>query len=128
MACPSIDRRMIYYGALTCHGPSMAIPNPLPVPPFRHSDWIAEVPLFSVHCFDVIRRCSSPPRQVCVGSFPIGAVKCKYGKYAVVRGDSCSSVIVKKFQGSVSLMTQYNPGFVCTNSALYVGLSLCLPP
>ena len=58
----------------------------------------------------------------------VGASYCSTGKYyTVARGDSCSTIISKKYSGSSSKFISYNSGMVCSNSKLYVGLKLCIP-
>ena len=72
--------------------------------------------------------------QVCVSSIPYGAVKCPAGstQYKVMRGDSCSSILAKKFQkaaakqktSAAALYVKYNQA-PC--SSLYVGKVICVP-
>ncbi|CAI5502628.1 unnamed protein product, partial [Closterium sp. Naga37s-1] len=66
-------------------------------------------------------------QEVCVDATIVGAVKCSYGVYTVVRGDTCASVVCKVFKCSYSTMYAYNAGFKCTTSTLYVGKALCKP-
>ncbi|CAI5515671.1 unnamed protein product, partial [Closterium sp. Naga37s-1] len=69
----------------------------------------------------------SSSAQVCVQSLTVGATRCLYGTYTVVRGDTCSSVICKVFRCKSSLLYYYNPGFTCNRYTLYVGKVLCRP-
>ncbi|CAI5478101.1 unnamed protein product, partial [Closterium sp. Yama58-4] len=66
-------------------------------------------------------------QEVCVDATVVGAVKCSYGVYTVVRGDTCASVVCKVFKCSYATMYAVNPGFKCTTSTLYVGKTLCKP-
>ncbi|GJP80914.1 hypothetical protein CLOP_g11111 [Closterium sp. NIES-67] len=67
-------------------------------------------------------------QDVCVDASPVvGALYCAYGYYTVVSGDTCGGVACKVFRCSYSLMYNYNPGFVCSSSTLYVGKVLCKP-
>ncbi|CAI5497984.1 unnamed protein product [Closterium sp. Naga37s-1] len=66
-------------------------------------------------------------QQLCVGSLALIGASCYYGTYTVVRGDTCATVVCKVFKCSYSLMYQYNVGFTCTTSSLWVGRVLCKP-
>ncbi|CAI5960079.1 unnamed protein product [Closterium sp. NIES-64] len=58
-------------------------------------------------------------RQLAVSKAPC----LKY--YYVTKGDMCARIITLKFQNSAQKLSELNNGYVCVNSKLYVGLSLC---
>eukprot|EP00475_Leptophrys_vorax_P045635 TRINITY_DN9549_c0_g3_i1.p1 TRINITY_DN9549_c0_g3~~TRINITY_DN9549_c0_g3_i1.p1 ORF type:complete len:309 (-),score=8.49 TRINITY_DN9549_c0_g3_i1:164-976(-) len=63
--------------------------------------------------------------SLCVAQAKFGASVCKYTKYKVKTGDTCSAIIYTHFKSSSYWLAKLNSGFVCTSSKLYVGLSLC---
>eukprot|EP00475_Leptophrys_vorax_P018022 TRINITY_DN24637_c1_g2_i2.p1 TRINITY_DN24637_c1_g2~~TRINITY_DN24637_c1_g2_i2.p1 ORF type:complete len:361 (-),score=-8.22 TRINITY_DN24637_c1_g2_i2:106-1149(-) len=72
-------------------------------------------------------------QQICVrgglSSELLGAARCVTKQfYSVVAGDTCSRIITNVYQGSARMLSQYNSGYVCTNTRLYNGMKLCKPP
>ncbi|GJP48461.1 hypothetical protein CLOM_g7740 [Closterium sp. NIES-68] len=72
-------------------------------------------------------------QQVCVrggkSSVLLGASRClTKSVYTVVTGDTCARILAMYFKSSARLLAQYNSGYVCTNSRLYKGVTLCKAP
>lgn len=115
--------RTAFWLLLSIHEPSCV--------PFQQCMW---VPFFcsgdfrlliSSIVFGVLQVCVQGGSSITL----VGASLCSTGKYYTVqKGDSCSSIIVKKYSSKTAYFIKYNSGLICTNSRLYVGQKLCLPP